>query len=170
MVQRRPGQGFPGNSEVGSVLSPRSESGGLGVSMVEYVLSSSPGDKLDGRYRKGGYVSPSAPYPQPCSCICPLPPPTYLPLPPTCVRSTAHPPALPPGTLWGAALPPSVHFVSCRRFCHLLFYSFAFITPPAAFLLLGQIVGKVWKGARSEFRSLCPSSRWGPRVWGGGWT
>ncbi|KAI1895139.1 hypothetical protein AGOR_G00103230 [Albula goreensis] len=55
MVQRRPGQGFHGNSEVNSVLSPRSESGGLGVSMVEYVLSSSPGDKLDSRYRKGGY-------------------------------------------------------------------------------------------------------------------
>lgn len=25
--------------------------------MVEYVLSSSPGDKMDGRYRNGGYVS-----------------------------------------------------------------------------------------------------------------
>uniref|UniRef100_A0A8C9TWA4 Pumilio RNA binding family member 2 n=1 Tax=Scleropages formosus TaxID=113540 RepID=A0A8C9TWA4_SCLFO len=49
MVQRaRPGHGFHGNNEVGAVLSPRSESGGLGVSMVEYVLSSSPGDKLDG--------------------------------------------------------------------------------------------------------------------------
>ncbi|XP_006001155.1 pumilio homolog 2 isoform X3 [Latimeria chalumnae] len=55
MVQRRPGQGFHGNSEVNSVLSPRSESGGLGVSMVEYVLSSSPGDKLDSRYRKGAF-------------------------------------------------------------------------------------------------------------------
>uniref|UniRef100_W5NKU6 Pumilio RNA-binding family member 2 n=1 Tax=Lepisosteus oculatus TaxID=7918 RepID=W5NKU6_LEPOC len=55
MVQRRPGQGFHGNSEVSSVLSPRSESGGLGVSMVEYVLSSSPGDKLDSRYRKGAF-------------------------------------------------------------------------------------------------------------------
>lgn len=57
MVQRRPGQGFHVNSEVGSVLSPRSESGGLGVSMVEYVLRSSPGDKLDTRFRKGPFVS-----------------------------------------------------------------------------------------------------------------
>ncbi|XP_068125403.1 pumilio homolog 1 isoform X3 [Hyperolius riggenbachi] len=50
MVQRRPGQGFHVGSEVNSVLSPRSESGGLGVSMVEYVLSSSPGDNC---LRKG---------------------------------------------------------------------------------------------------------------------
>ncbi|XP_074073983.1 pumilio homolog 1 isoform X8 [Macrotis lagotis] len=50
MVQRRPGQSFHVNSEVNSVLSPRSESGGLGVSMVEYVLSSSPGDSC---LRKG---------------------------------------------------------------------------------------------------------------------
>lgn len=57
MVQRRPGQGFHGNGEANSVLSPRSEGGGLGVSMVEYVLSSSPGDKMDGRYRNGGFVS-----------------------------------------------------------------------------------------------------------------
>ncbi|XP_078255450.1 pumilio homolog 2-like isoform X4 [Rhinoraja longicauda] len=56
MVQRRPGQGFHGNSEVGSVISPRSESGGLGVSMVEYVLRSSPGDKLDTRFRKGPFL------------------------------------------------------------------------------------------------------------------
>uniref|UniRef100_A0A8B9L931 Pumilio homolog 1 n=1 Tax=Astyanax mexicanus TaxID=7994 RepID=A0A8B9L931_ASTMX len=54
MVQRRPGQGFHGVGEAGSVLSPRSESGGLGVSMVEYVLSSSPGEKLDSCLRKGG--------------------------------------------------------------------------------------------------------------------
>lgn len=54
MVQRRPGQNFHVNSEVNSVLSPRSESGGLGVSMVEYVLSSSPGDSC---LRKGGFVS-----------------------------------------------------------------------------------------------------------------
>ncbi|XP_048848671.1 pumilio homolog 1 isoform X2 [Brienomyrus brachyistius] len=49
MVQRRPGQSFHGGGggEVGSVLSPRSESGGLGVSMVEYVLSSSPADKME---------------------------------------------------------------------------------------------------------------------------
>uniref|UniRef100_A0A9J8DLP1 Pumilio homolog 1 n=1 Tax=Cyprinus carpio carpio TaxID=630221 RepID=A0A9J8DLP1_CYPCA len=47
MVQRRPGQGFHGVGEAGSVLSPRSESGGLGVSMVEYVLSSSPAEKMD---------------------------------------------------------------------------------------------------------------------------
>uniref|UniRef100_A0A4W5MSA4 Pumilio RNA binding family member 2 n=1 Tax=Hucho hucho TaxID=62062 RepID=A0A4W5MSA4_9TELE len=60
MVQRRPGQGFHGNGDANSVLSPRSEGGGLGVSMVEYVLSSSPGDKMDGRYRNGGYVSLSA--------------------------------------------------------------------------------------------------------------
>ncbi|KAG9493016.1 hypothetical protein GDO78_001115 [Eleutherodactylus coqui] len=52
MVQRRPGQGFHVGSEVNSVLSPRSESGGLGVSMVEYVLSSSPGDSC---LRKGGF-------------------------------------------------------------------------------------------------------------------
>lgn len=57
MVQRKPGQGFHGNSEVNAVLSPRSESGGLGVSMVEYVLSSSPADKLDSRFRKGAFVS-----------------------------------------------------------------------------------------------------------------
>lgn len=56
MVQRRPGQGFHVGSEVNSVLSPRSESGGLGVSMVEYVLSSSPGDNC---MRKGGFVSAS---------------------------------------------------------------------------------------------------------------
>ncbi|MBN3290392.1 PUM1 protein, partial [Polypterus senegalus] len=55
MVQRRPGQGFHASSEVGSVLSPRSESGGLGVSMVEYVLSSSPGEKLDSCLRKGAF-------------------------------------------------------------------------------------------------------------------
>uniref|UniRef100_A0A8C7HM65 Pumilio RNA binding family member 2 n=1 Tax=Oncorhynchus kisutch TaxID=8019 RepID=A0A8C7HM65_ONCKI len=55
MVQRRPGHGFHGNGDASSVLSPRSEGGGLGVSMVEYVLSSSPGDKMDGRYRNGGY-------------------------------------------------------------------------------------------------------------------
>ncbi|XP_061110487.1 LOW QUALITY PROTEIN: pumilio homolog 1 [Conger conger] len=55
MVQRRPGQGFHGGSEVGSVLSPRSENGGLGVSMVEYVLSSSPAEKLDSCLRKGAY-------------------------------------------------------------------------------------------------------------------
>lgn len=59
MVSRRPGQGFHGGAEVGvgSVMSPRSESGGLGVSMVEYVLSSSPADKLDSCLRKGPYVS-----------------------------------------------------------------------------------------------------------------
>uniref|UniRef100_A0A3Q3B1H2 Pumilio RNA-binding family member 2 n=1 Tax=Kryptolebias marmoratus TaxID=37003 RepID=A0A3Q3B1H2_KRYMA len=56
MVQRRPGQSFHGNGDANSVLSPRSEGGGLGVSMVEYVLSSSPGDKMDGRYRNGGFV------------------------------------------------------------------------------------------------------------------
>lgn len=57
MVQRKPGHVFHGNSEVNAVLSPRSESGGLGVSMVEYVLSSSPADKLDARFRKGAFVS-----------------------------------------------------------------------------------------------------------------
>ncbi|CAL9691972.1 unnamed protein product [Knipowitschia caucasica] len=55
MVQRRPGPAFHGNGDASSVLSPRSEGGGLGVSMVEYVLSSSPGDKIDSRYRNGGY-------------------------------------------------------------------------------------------------------------------
>ncbi|XP_051892080.1 pumilio homolog 1 isoform X5 [Pristis pectinata] len=57
MVQRRPGQGFHGSNEVNSVLSPRSESGGLGVSMVEYVLSSSPGEKLESCLRKGPFGS-----------------------------------------------------------------------------------------------------------------
>lgn len=57
MVQRKPGHVFHGTSEVNAVLSPRSESGGLGVSMVEYVLSSSPADKLDSRFRKGAFVS-----------------------------------------------------------------------------------------------------------------
>lgn len=57
MVQRRPGQGFHTVGEPGSVLSPRSESGGLGVSMVEYVLSSSPAEKMDSCLRKGAYVS-----------------------------------------------------------------------------------------------------------------
>uniref|UniRef100_A0A674NNK5 Pumilio homolog 1 n=1 Tax=Takifugu rubripes TaxID=31033 RepID=A0A674NNK5_TAKRU len=57
MVSRRPGQGFHGGEVgVGSVMSPRSESGGLGVSMVEYVLSSSPADKLDSCLRKGPYL------------------------------------------------------------------------------------------------------------------
>ncbi|XP_053443469.1 pumilio homolog 2 isoform X2 [Nycticebus coucang] len=60
MVQRRSGQGFHGNSEVNAILSPRSESGGLGVSMVEYVLSSSPADKLDSRFRKGTFGSRDA--------------------------------------------------------------------------------------------------------------
>ena len=51
LVQRRSGS-FPGGevgsggsgsgSGSGSVLSPRSESSGLGVKMVEYLLSSSP--------------------------------------------------------------------------------------------------------------------------------
>uniref|UniRef100_A0A671MFJ9 Pumilio homolog 1 n=1 Tax=Sinocyclocheilus anshuiensis TaxID=1608454 RepID=A0A671MFJ9_9TELE len=57
MVQRRPGQGFHGVGEAGSVLSPRSESGGLGVSMVEYVLSSSPAEKMDSCLRKGAFGS-----------------------------------------------------------------------------------------------------------------
>uniref|UniRef100_A0A672NQ88 Pumilio RNA binding family member 2 n=1 Tax=Sinocyclocheilus grahami TaxID=75366 RepID=A0A672NQ88_SINGR len=61
MVQRRPGQSYNGNGDASSVLSPRSEGGGLGVSMVEYVLSSSPGDKMDGRYRNGGYVTDADP-------------------------------------------------------------------------------------------------------------
>lgn len=66
MVSRRPGQGFHSGGEVGvgSVMSPRSESGGLGVSMVEYVLSSSPADKLDSCLRKGPYVS--------LNCLCSL--------------------------------------------------------------------------------------------------
>lgn len=66
MVSRRPGQGFHGGGEVGvgSVMSPRSESGGLGVSMVEYVLSSSPADKLDSCLRKGPYVRFVSPSPQ----------------------------------------------------------------------------------------------------------
>uniref|UniRef100_A0A8K9XBU6 Pumilio homolog 1 n=1 Tax=Oncorhynchus mykiss TaxID=8022 RepID=A0A8K9XBU6_ONCMY len=56
MVSRRPGGGFHSGGEVGgSVMSPRSESGGLGVSMVEYVLSSSPAEKLDSCLRKGPY-------------------------------------------------------------------------------------------------------------------
>uniref|UniRef100_A0A8C6R9V0 PUM-HD domain-containing protein n=1 Tax=Nannospalax galili TaxID=1026970 RepID=A0A8C6R9V0_NANGA len=55
MVQRRSGQSFHGNSEVNAILSPCSESGGLGVSMIEYVLSFSPADKLDSRFRKGTF-------------------------------------------------------------------------------------------------------------------
>uniref|UniRef100_A0A8K9WPF0 Pumilio homolog 1 n=1 Tax=Oncorhynchus mykiss TaxID=8022 RepID=A0A8K9WPF0_ONCMY len=56
MVSHRPGGGFHGGGEVGgSVMSPRSESGGLGVSMVEYVLSSSPAEKLDSCLRKGPF-------------------------------------------------------------------------------------------------------------------
>uniref|UniRef100_A0A6Q2Z7U0 Pumilio homolog 1 n=1 Tax=Esox lucius TaxID=8010 RepID=A0A6Q2Z7U0_ESOLU len=56
MVSRRPGGGFHGGGELGgSVMSPRSESGGLGVSMVEYVLSSSPAEKLDSCLRKGPF-------------------------------------------------------------------------------------------------------------------
>ncbi|XP_062858038.1 pumilio homolog 2 isoform X2 [Trichomycterus rosablanca] len=60
MVQRRPGQSYNGNVDASSVLSPRSEGGGLGVSMVEYVLSSSPGDKMDGRYKNGGFGGEAA--------------------------------------------------------------------------------------------------------------
>ncbi|XP_056105501.1 pumilio homolog 1 isoform X1 [Rhinichthys klamathensis goyatoka] len=55
MVQRRPGPSFHPVGEAGSVLSPRSESGGLGVSMVEYVLSSSPAEKMDSCLRKGAF-------------------------------------------------------------------------------------------------------------------
>ncbi|CDR04399.1 unnamed protein product, partial [Oncorhynchus mykiss] len=63
MVSRRPGGGFHSGGEVGgSVMSPRSESGGLGVSMVEYVLSSSPAEKLDSCLRKGPYVSSLTPF------------------------------------------------------------------------------------------------------------
>lgn len=49
MVQRRSGS-FPG-SDANSMLSPRSsDTGGLGVKMVEYVLGSSPTSKdLDNR-------------------------------------------------------------------------------------------------------------------------
>ncbi|GLG99929.1 Pumilio 2 [Gryllus bimaculatus] len=51
MVPRRSGS-FPG-SEPGSILSPRSsETGGLGVKMVEYVLATSPTSKeLEPRLR-----------------------------------------------------------------------------------------------------------------------
>lgn len=51
MVQRRSGS-FPG-SEAGNILSPRSsETGGLGVKMVEYVLGTSPTSKeLEPRMR-----------------------------------------------------------------------------------------------------------------------
>lgn len=73
MVSRRPGQGFHGGGGevgVGSVMSPRSESGGLGVSMVEYVLSSSPADKLDSCLRKGAYVSLSCLSRSPSLCLC----------------------------------------------------------------------------------------------------
>lgn len=69
MVQRRPGQGFHGVGEAGSVLSPRSESGGLGVSMVEYVLSSSPAEKLDSCLRKGAFVSVFTFFLFPASCF-----------------------------------------------------------------------------------------------------
>jgi len=57
MGPRRSGS-FPG-SEVGNVLSPRSsETGGLGVKMVEYVLGSSPTNKdLESRMRSLVLVS-----------------------------------------------------------------------------------------------------------------
>jgi pumilio RNA-binding family len=56
MVNRRPGS-FPG-SDPSAVLSPRSsETGALGVNMVEYVLGGSPvGKELDARLRMKGYV------------------------------------------------------------------------------------------------------------------
>lgn len=57
MVQRRSGQGFHGNSEVNAILSQRSESGSLGVSMVEYVLSSSPAINWILDLGKGTFVS-----------------------------------------------------------------------------------------------------------------
>lgn len=45
MVTRRSGS-FPAAETVGSILSPRSsETGGLGVKMVEYVLGTSPTSK-----------------------------------------------------------------------------------------------------------------------------
>ena len=57
MGPRRSGS-FPG-SEAGNVLSPRSsETGGLGVKMVEYVLGSSPTNKdLESRMRSLVLVS-----------------------------------------------------------------------------------------------------------------
>lgn len=61
MAQRRPGS-FP-SSAANSVLSPRSETGALGVNMVEYVLGGSPtGKDLDARLRIKGYVSISHEY------------------------------------------------------------------------------------------------------------
>lgn len=59
MVPRRSGS-FPGNEAANNMLSPRSETGGLGVvKMVEYVLGTSPtGKDLDGRMR--GLVMVSA--------------------------------------------------------------------------------------------------------------
>lgn len=57
MAPRRSGS-FPG-SDAASILSPRSsETGGLGVKMVEYVLSASPTSKdLEPRLRVLGLVS-----------------------------------------------------------------------------------------------------------------
>lgn len=57
MAPRRSGS-FPG-SDAASILSPRSsETGGLGVKMVEYVLSASPTSKdLEPRLRALGLVS-----------------------------------------------------------------------------------------------------------------
>lgn len=56
MSSRRAGS-FPG-SDAASILSPRSETGGLGVKMVEYVLGSSPTSKdLEPRLRALGLVS-----------------------------------------------------------------------------------------------------------------
>uniref|UniRef100_A0A668AR12 Pumilio homolog 1 n=1 Tax=Myripristis murdjan TaxID=586833 RepID=A0A668AR12_9TELE len=85
MVSRRPGQGFHSGGEVGvgSVMSPRSESGGLGVSMVEYVLSSSPADKLDSCLRKGPYRNVHLVLLQPSPINC----------------SVSHPCSRPPGNM-----------------------------------------------------------------------
>ena len=58
MVQR-PGKGgaYNANPDSQGVLSPRS-AGGVGLSMVEYVLASSPGGQdLDGKFMKTEFVS-----------------------------------------------------------------------------------------------------------------
>ena len=58
MVQRpAKGANFNSASETQSVLSPRSADG-VGLSMVEYVLASSPGgQELDAQIIKAGFVS-----------------------------------------------------------------------------------------------------------------
>lgn len=57
MVQHPVKRGAYNNTELHGVLSPRSADG-VGLSMVEYVLASSPGgQELDAQIIKSGFVS-----------------------------------------------------------------------------------------------------------------